>query len=108
MKPSPTLRPGSPLLHTSAKSGLRSALFASRNGTKFFEPISSSPSMTMVTSTGSDPVTGGRLAIAGKGRIGRDRFDPQQRKQPLEAVVEIGVDAVEDRLKLWVGHHDIP
>jgi len=62
----------------------------------------------MVTSTGSDPVTGGRLAIAGKGLIGRDRFDPQQRKQPLEAVVEIGVDAVEDRLKLWVGHHDIP
>ena len=43
---------------------------------------------------------GGRLAIAGKGRIGRDRLDPQQREQPLQAVVEIGIDAVEDRLKL--------
>jgi hypothetical protein len=30
----------------------------------------------------------------------RDRFDPQQGKQPLEAVVEISIDAVEDRLKL--------
>ena len=38
--------------------GLRGpALFASRNGTKFFDPTSSSPSMTMVTSTGSEPVT---------------------------------------------------
>ena len=43
-------------------------------------------------------VIGSRLAISGKGRIGRNRFDPQQRKQPLEAVVEIGIDAVEDRL----------
>ena len=43
---------------------------------------------------------GRRLAVAGKGGIGRDRLDPQQRKQPLQAVVEIGVDAVEDRLKL--------
>ena len=51
---------------------------------------------------------GGRLAIAGKGRIGRDRLDPQQRKQPLEAVVEIGIDAVEDRLKLCVGHYWFP
>jgi len=41
---------------------------------------------------------GSGLAISGKGRIGRNRFDPQQRKQPLEAVVEIGIDAVEDRL----------
>ncbi len=47
---------------------------------------------------------GGGLAVAGKGRIGRNRLDPQQRKQPLEAVVEIGVDAVEDWLKLGVGH----
>ena len=51
---------------------------------------------------------GGRLAVAGKGGIGRDRLDPQQRKQPLETVVEIGVDAVEDRLKLCVGHHWYP
>src|ERR1700682_5623151 len=48
---------------------------------------------------------GRRLAISGKGRIGRDRFDPQQGKQALEAVIEIGIDAVEDRLKLRrVGH----
>src|ERR1700726_111983 len=48
---------------------------------------------------------GSRLAISGKRGIGRDRFDPQQRKQPLEAVVEIGIDAVEDRLQLRrVGH----
>ena len=48
---------------------------------------------------------GRRLAIPGEGRIRRDRFDPQQGKQPLEAVVEIGIDAVEDRLKLRrVGH----
>src|SRR5258708_469831 len=52
---------------------------------------------------------GRRLAISGKGRIGRDRFDPQQGKQPLEAVIEIGIDAVEDRLKLRrVGHLDLP
>ena len=50
---------------------------------------------------------GGRLAIAGEGRIGRDRLDPQQREQPLQAVVEIGVDAIEDRLKLGVGHCSI-
>ena len=47
---------------------------------------------------------GGRLAIAGEGRIGRDRLDPQQRKQPFEAVVEIGVDMIEDRLHFCVGH----
>jgi hypothetical protein len=47
---------------------------------------------------------GRRLAIAGKGRVGRDRLDPQQCEQPLEAVVEIGIDAVEHRLKLSVGH----
>ncbi len=41
---------------------------------------------------------GSRLAISGKGRIGRDRLDPQQRKQPLEAVIEIGIDVIEDRL----------
>src|SRR5260370_5023733 len=48
---------------------------------------------------------GRRLAISGKGRIGRDRFDPQQGKQPLEAVIEIGIYTVEDRLQLRrVGH----
>ena len=46
-----------PVSQTKAKSAFRSSLFFSRNGTKFFEPISSSPSMTMVTSTGSEPVT---------------------------------------------------
>ena len=38
------------------------------------------------------------LAVGGKGRLGGDRLDPQQREQPLEAVVEIGIDAVENRL----------
>jgi hypothetical protein len=38
------------------------------------------------------------LAIVGEGRIGRDRLDPQKRKQPLQAIVEIGIDAVENRL----------
>ncbi len=47
---------------------------------------------------------GRRLAIGGEGRVGRDRLDPQQRKQPLEAVVEIGVDMIEDRLDLCIGH----
>ena len=41
---------------------------------------------------------GSRLAISGKGRIGRDRLDPQQGKQPLEAVIQIGIDAIENRL----------
>src|ERR1700722_2637791 len=44
------------------------------------------------------PMRGGRLAVSCKGRIGRDRLDPQQGKQPLEAVIEIGIDAIEDRL----------
>jgi hypothetical protein len=30
---------------------------------------------------------GSRLAISGKSRIGRDRLDPQQAKQPLKAVI---------------------
>ena len=51
---------------------------------------------------------GSRLAISGKGRIGRDRLDPQQGKQPLEGMIEIGIDAVEDRLQLRrVGHFAI-
>jgi len=36
---------------------LEVSLVLLEDGTKFFDPISSSPSMTMVTSTGSDPVT---------------------------------------------------
>ena len=39
-----------------------------------------------------------------RGGIGRDRLDPQQGEQPLQSVVEIGIDAIEDRLKLRVGH----
>ena len=46
-----------PVSQTSAKSALSSSLIFSMNGTKFFDPISSSPSMIMVMSTGSDPVT---------------------------------------------------
>jgi hypothetical protein len=41
---------------------------------------------------------GGFLAVGGKGRLGGDRLDPQKREQPLQAVVEIGIDAVENRL----------
>src|SRR5579859_1541538 len=51
---------------------------------------------------------GGRLAIPGEGRVSRDRFDPQQREQPLQAVVEIGIDVVEDFLRLGVGHLCVP
>ena len=46
-----------PVSQTSAKSAFSSSLIASMNGTKFFEPTSSSPSIRIVTSTGSDPVT---------------------------------------------------
>ena len=48
---------------------------------------------------------GRRLAVSGKCRIGGDRFDTQQRKQPLQTVVEIGVDVVEDRLQLRCAGH---
>ena len=47
---------------------------------------------------------GGRLAILREGGIGRDRLDAEQRKQPLQAVVEIGIDAIENLLHLGVGH----
>ncbi len=40
---------------------------------------------------------GGGAAVRRVGRIGRDRLDAQQREQPLEAGVEIAVDAVENR-----------
>ncbi len=46
-----------PVSQTRAKSAFNSSLIASINGTKFFEPTSSSPSIRIVTSTGSDPVT---------------------------------------------------
>ncbi len=35
------------------------------------------------------------LALVLVGRVGRDRLDPQEVEQPLEALVEIGVDLVE-------------
>ena len=50
----------------------------------------------------------GRLAIAGKGGIGRDRLDTQEREQPLKTIVEIGVDAVKNGLQLGVGHFCFP
>ena len=53
----PTFYGHMPVSQTSAKSALNSSLLASRNGTKFFEPTSSSPSIRMVMSIGSDPVT---------------------------------------------------
>jgi hypothetical protein len=48
------------------------------------------------------------LAVGGKSRIRRDRLDPQQREQTLQAVVEILVDVIEHRLKLRIGHGRIP
>jgi hypothetical protein len=45
-----------------------------------------------------------RLAILREGGVGGDRFDAQKRKQPLQAVVEIGIDAIKNRLKLDVWH----
>ena len=51
---------------------------------------------------------GGRLAISGEGRVGRDRLDTQQLKQPLQAVVEIGINAVEHGRKLRTGHFGYP
>ena len=48
---------------------------------------------------------GRRPAIIGEGRIGGDRLDPQQREQPLQALVEIGIDAIEHGLQLrCLGH----
>ena len=50
-------------------------------------------------------MVGGLLAILREGRIGRNGFDPQQREQPLEAAVEIGIDAFKDPVELRrVGH----
>ncbi|MGY4297212.1 hypothetical protein ACVWXN_005307 [Bradyrhizobium sp. i1.4.4] len=48
------------------------------------------------------------LAVGGKSRIRRDRLDPQQREQTLQAVVKILVDVIEHRLKLRIGHGRIP
>jgi len=41
-------------------------------------------------------VLGGGTALRRIGRIGRHRLDAQQREQPVEARVEIAVDAVEN------------
>ncbi len=43
-----------------------------------------------------DQPFGGALALRGKGRIGRDRLDAQQGLEPIEALVEIGIDMGED------------
>src|SRR6516162_1923536 len=49
-----------------------------------------------------------RLAVLRKSRVGGDRFDAQQRKQALQAVVEIGINTIENRLKLDVWHLHLP
>ena len=41
----------------------------------------------------------GRTALRRKGRIGRDRLNAQEREQPLEAVVELGIDPLENGRK---------
>ena len=42
---------------------------------------------------------GGLAALAGIGGIGGDRRDPQEGEQPLQGVLEIRVDVVEDRVE---------
>ena len=42
--------------------------------------------------------------FGGEGGIGRDRFDPEQREQPLEGRIEIRIDARKDGVKL---RHDV-
>ena len=44
-----------------------------------------------------DQPFGGPPALGSEGRIRRDRAQPQQFEQPLEAPVEIGVEMIEDR-----------
>jgi hypothetical protein len=39
-------------------------------------------------------VIGRSLAVAGEGCLRRNRLDAEQCEQPLEAVVEIGVDVI--------------
>jgi len=51
---------------------------------------------------------GGRLAEFLIRAVGRDRRDAHELEQSLDALVDIGIDAVEDRLKLRrVGHFSI-
>ena len=55
-----------------------------------------------------DDEFGRRPAVVLVGRVGRDRLDLQEIEQPSDAVVELGIDAVEDGGKgfrwRWHGH----
>src|SRR5262249_44054876 len=52
-------------------------------------------------------VFGGGLTLLPVGRIGRDRLDAQELEQPLEALIEIGVDFLQDGGKGMRGGHGI-
>src|SRR5215510_13311594 len=52
-------------------------------------------------------VFGGGLTLLLVGRIGRDRLDAQELEQPLEALIEIGVDFLQDGGKGMRGGHGI-
>jgi hypothetical protein len=41
----------------------------------------------------------GRAAFVLVGRIGRDRLDLEEREQAIEALVELGIDTIEDGRK---------
>src|SRR5437899_8096140 len=52
-------------------------------------------------------VLGGRLTLVFVGRIGRDRLDAEEFEQPLEALIEIGVDLLQHGGKGMRGGHGI-
>jgi hypothetical protein len=56
----------------------------------------------------SSEVIGGLPAIGRVSGVGRDRLDPQQRKQPFETGVELGVDMVEHGWKGRMRHEFDP
>src|SRR5262249_60509649 len=52
-------------------------------------------------------VLGSRLTLVLVGRVGRDRLDAQELEQPLEALIEIGVDFLQHGGKGMRGGHGI-
>ena len=62
-----------------------------------------------------DQPLGSAPAVRGIGRIGGDRLDPQQREQAVDALLEIAIDAIENRTEYGhiasfriCGRHPIP
>jgi hypothetical protein len=54
-----------------------------------------------------DQPVGGALHFTGIGRIGRDRLDADQRLQPLEALIEMGIDMGEGGIELGFAGHEM-